>query len=465
MQRFRRLLRDPIRSRQPTVWAPLLAAALWAALPGLARAEPAVGRVTMLIGDARVVRADGQSRVLAAGAEVHAGDRVETGANGHVHLRFVDNGSASVRPDSSLELTSYRFDARRPQEAEVRLRVDKGTARSISGDATATDKSRFRLNTPIAAIGVRGTDFVVQTDSRGVRATVADGAIVVSPFGEGCNVGALGPCLGLDGRELTAAMGRVMAELRVGERSTQLVPASEIAMATAVMSANRNGIDRQSWAAAVESARASGLLAAEPSSAQQQRGNDFSAAELLTLAAVTVPNIDRAPRLDAQLVWGRWSIAPAPTDKLTVPFTLARLDRHVTVADLESGLFRRNPAAGGELFPTELAGRVEFRLDRASATYESGNGIESALVRASNLTLDFGRRTFATALDLATASGVRGELRVAGEVRADGLFAVSDANQRVAGAVSVDGKEAGYLFETGRLGDLFRGRTLWSSGP
>lgn len=52
---------------------------------------------------------------------------------------------------------------------------------------------------------------------------------------------------------------------------------------------------------------------------------------------------------------------------------------------------------------------------------------------------------------------------MAGDVRGDGTFSVRDlgSRQSVAGAVSLDGKEAGYLFERGLGSGLFRGKTLW----
>ena len=81
------------------------------------------------------------------------------------------------------------------------------------------------------------------------------------------------------------------------------------------------------------------------------------------------------------------------------------------------------------------------------------------------LTVDFDRRSFATALDLRAASGVEGRLRMAGDLRRDGLFAILDETQRIAGALSSDGKEAGYLFATGTADSLFSGRTLWGTGP
>lgn len=416
-----------------------------------------VGQVSLLIGEAHVVRSDGTRETLRRGDGIRVGDRVETAANGHVHMRFVDNAAVSVRPDSSLEVQAYTYDPQKPSSNEIRLRVEKGTSRSISGAATDFDKTRFRLNTPIAAIGVRGTDFIVQTDLTGVRATVSDGAIVVGALGGACSSNGLGPCAGNDVRELSADMGRLMAEVRSGDSLTRIVPAADLSMVTVASRGDHGEGGRPSMSAV----RALGLAAAEPTQLELQRGNDRAAAELLTLAAVNVPDLNRPSDLAGQLIWGRWGILPDGVDKLSVPFALAQLDRHVTVADQQMGLFRANQTVPGELFPTSLGGTVEFKLTRASATYELGGRTELAAVNASNLTVDFSRRTFATAMDLTSASGVKGELRVGGSIRNDGLFTVKDADQFVSGAISLDGKEAGYLFDRKSGSGLFHGRTLW----
>jgi hypothetical protein len=52
-------------------------------------------------------------------------------------------------------------------------------------------------------------------------------------------------------------------------------------------------------------------------------------------------------------------------------------------------------------------------------------------------------------------------------VGANGVFSVGDRSaprqnlEVVSGAFTLDGKEAGYLFERGTAGGLFRGKTLW----
>lgn len=458
-----------LASRQTRGWRLLALGGLCvgaALMPAIAATgAEAVGHVSLLIGQAHLVHADGSRSALQRGSPVAVGDRIETGANGQVHLHFVDNAAVAVRPDSVMQVQAYQYDPRRPEASEVRLKLERGTGRSLSGGATQVDKTRFRLNTPIAAIGVRGTDFVVHAQADAVRATVADGAIVVSPYGVACQASGLGPCAGLDSRELSAAMGRLMAEVRPGERSTNLVPATDLAAVSTALAQDRQERNANRQQQALELARNAGLTAAEPTPGQQQRGNDQAAAEVLTLAAVRMPNLNRPPELGAQLVWGRWAVTSSENDKLTLPFALARVNRQVTVADQEMGLFRREGAgSGGQLLP-EATGVAQFRLTRASASFEGAQGLEVAAILASNLTVDFNRRTFATALNLSTPSGATGGLRLAGDVRADGIFALASGDQRVAGAVALNGKEAGYLFETGTAGQLFRGRTLWSAGP
>lgn len=424
--------------------------------------EQAVGQVSLLIGAARVVHMNGTSEPLKRGASILVGDRVETSANGHVHVRFIDNGAVSVRPDSILEVQAYRYDVDKPQANEVRLRMEQGTSRSISGAATDADKNRFRLNTPIAAIGVRGTDFIVQSDASGVRATVADGAIVVGALGNGCSAAALGPCTGADARLLSADMGRLMAEVRPGERTTHVVPAAGGIAAVA-------GAEERVAAmnAAESAARAASLAAAEAKGFAPLRESDRAAADLLSIASASVAELNSPADLTAQLVWGRWRVSgAAANDNVSVQYSKVIDGRHWTTANNRDGdvLLRMSDPSNPnqELRPISDTPIVEMRLSRAQASFEYGNKqTEAATVNGGSLTLDFDRRTFATALGLSSPTGGKAELRMGGDIASDGTFAVRSNTQMVSGALSLDGKEAGYLFERAVGNGLFRGKTLW----
>lgn len=434
--------------------------AVGAAGPALAT-QPPVGRVSLIIGEAHVTRADGQRELLRRGADIQVGDRIQTAANGHVHVRFIDNGVVSVRPESVLEVQAYRYDAQSPALNEVRLKLDQGATRSISGSATEYDKSRFRLNTPIAAIGVRGTDFLVHADHDGMRATVADGAIVVGPLtAADCRADALGPCGGESARVLSAGMGRLVAELAPGDRRTRLVPAADVMVVAAVKAGSPGH----------EHAQSDALVYGV---------NDRSAADLLTLAEVQLPGPGANPAsalnrpvdtagaagVAGALAWGWRGVGTTGGDKVAVAESIAALGRSYTgIGDADFGLYRAAQTEPGPFLSDSLNASVDFHLTRAAATFETAGRSESASVERGALTIDFARRTFATGLQLSSASGARAELRAGGQLGNNGIFAVRDSEQVVAGAVSSNGNEAAYLFQRGFGGGLFKGRTLWGAG-
>jgi hypothetical protein len=250
-------------------------------------------------------------------------------------------------------------------------------------------------------------------------------------------------------------MSHLMVEVQRGEKVARLVPVASTMLATGSSGAE----DRLAALRAAENAaRSAGMLAAEP-----YGRNDAAAAQMLVIAAGSLPDLNRRANLDGQLLWGRYTLSAAFNDDVSVPFAIARLGRHEATGSEQFTLFRADDPTnpGRELRTGE--GQVDFRLSRAQATYENAGTVEAASVDGGTLSLDFSRRTFATALALSAPSVGNAELRMAGNVRGDGTFSVRDVDSRqsVVGAVSLDGKEAGYLFERGLGSGLFRGKTLW----
>lgn len=183
-----------------------------------------VGQATLVIGQALLVNESGR-QALKTGMHVHSHDTIVTEANGHVHLRFIDDALVSVRPRSQLKIQAYHYDENHPEQSEVKFDLQSGAARAVSGRAAHAAHDRFRLNTPIAAIGVRGTDFIVSASNDRVRAFVNEGAIVVGAFSDLCQAAALGPCA--DGTELKGGtqqlleLDRLAAEPRLIDMSLE----------------------------------------------------------------------------------------------------------------------------------------------------------------------------------------------------------------------------------------------------
>ena len=164
-----------------------------------ARAADA-GKIIFVAGKAEVA-----GRPAVDGAPVQEGQMLSTGGDGFLYIKTVDSGLFILRPNTQARIATYHVDDKNPANTRVKFELLSGVARSKSGNAVKQARQNFRFNTPVAAIGVRGTDFTVFTDNDTSRVAVISGAIVMSGFGAACNPGGAGPCEGSASRELSAA--------------------------------------------------------------------------------------------------------------------------------------------------------------------------------------------------------------------------------------------------------------------
>ena len=199
--------------------------ALINAVPAIAGGEPptsVAGQVVFAVGDAYVISLSGPQKA-SAGSIVLAGDRLVTGVNGYVHLRMADGAFLGVRSDSLLEINEYMFDTSKPENGRVRLFLKEGTVRAISGRISHENKQNFRLNTPLAAIGIRGTDFVAAADQQSTQVAVTSGGVSMSLYGSQCVLVELGSCLGDNVIDLNAKRVNSFLVVRQGQAAAQIL--------------------------------------------------------------------------------------------------------------------------------------------------------------------------------------------------------------------------------------------------
>ena len=122
---------------------------------GTARAADVFGTIDATHGTALVHAADGGTRPAAPGMQVNVGERIETGADGEVHLVTADEGFIAVRPSSQMRAESYRTAAK---EENIVLTLFKGALRSVTGWVGKRNPGTYQLKTSTATIGIRGTD-------------------------------------------------------------------------------------------------------------------------------------------------------------------------------------------------------------------------------------------------------------------------------------------------------------------
>ncbi len=149
------------------IWA-LLAIALLLLATGARAEEEIAGRVLLSIGTPVAVGMDGSERALQRGSAVRRGDTLRTGPRDRLQLRFTDGSRLAMRPDSEIAVDDYGFsDAAAPSEAQISMSLNRGGFRTITGGIADRNPARYRVQTPYAVVGVRGTDWSAVIDDLG----------------------------------------------------------------------------------------------------------------------------------------------------------------------------------------------------------------------------------------------------------------------------------------------------------
>lgn len=144
----------------------------------------AAASVEFVTGEARVVGKDGAARAALSHVRVFSGETVATGRNSRVVLRFSDGGTIALQADSRLRIEDYRFSGRVDGDERSYLSLLRGGLRAVTGLIGHYAQRNFRLITPTATIGVRGTEYALRYTDR-LIAAVTEGEIELCN-GSGC---------------------------------------------------------------------------------------------------------------------------------------------------------------------------------------------------------------------------------------------------------------------------------------
>ena len=134
------------------------AAALTAGASGVF-ANTATGTVTHLAGTLSAKKTDGSTRVLSPRSEVASGDTLSTERESHAQIRFGDGAQVTLKPSSSFRIDNFGFAKDKPKEDSFLTTVLAGGLRIVTGLVASRNRSKFRMGTATATIGIRGTTF------------------------------------------------------------------------------------------------------------------------------------------------------------------------------------------------------------------------------------------------------------------------------------------------------------------
>lgn len=140
-------------------------------------ADVEIGSVIRLQNNVLLNR-NGQSEALYVGASIQLNDKIETETDARLEILFVDGTKLTMGDNAKIMIDEYVF---RPDQGIGRIffNILKGSFRMITGNVAKLEKKEVAVQTPVAYVGVRGTDFFAGNALGKYGVLLFDGLITV----------------------------------------------------------------------------------------------------------------------------------------------------------------------------------------------------------------------------------------------------------------------------------------------
>ena len=116
-------------------------------------AADSVGTVTKVINQAQI-----GSNTAVSGIPVYMNDRLRTGSDSRLQVTFRDNSVLTLGEKANVVVDRYVFDPEK-SKGEILLKATQGAFRFAGGRLKQMSDRKITVNTPVAALAVRGTEF------------------------------------------------------------------------------------------------------------------------------------------------------------------------------------------------------------------------------------------------------------------------------------------------------------------
>jgi hypothetical protein len=138
-----------------------------------------IGKVSTIFGDANIKRGSKTIKVK-LGTILEEHDTISTTKKAKLQIIFKDDTIVTLGKNSALKVDDYVYDDKAPKNSKTSLNFFKGSFKSVTGMIGKLNKSKFKLKTKSASIGIRGTTVIGNQE----MVAVTSGAITVTAFGK-----------------------------------------------------------------------------------------------------------------------------------------------------------------------------------------------------------------------------------------------------------------------------------------
>jgi hypothetical protein len=155
--------------------------------------DPTFGLFAVAKGDVSIIDAKSVSRKANVGSKVIAGESIQTGPDSRAKVVMADRNVIVISPDTQMVIAKYEHDGK--GKKEVALDLMKGKIRNNVEQKYDEEKNTFKVRTPTAVVGVRGTQFITGYDTNTKVTDVVTLRGVVTMMARSSSGGPTGPAV------------------------------------------------------------------------------------------------------------------------------------------------------------------------------------------------------------------------------------------------------------------------------
>ena len=126
------------------------------AIATTSRTSTQVGKIVFVKGIASLTLPDNSIQILGRGDPLYINDLIHTGIGSKAILKLIDGTQISLIENTDFKVTLFSM---QKNQEKAELQLLKGGMRTITGLINKNKTGQFTLVTPVASIGIRGTDF------------------------------------------------------------------------------------------------------------------------------------------------------------------------------------------------------------------------------------------------------------------------------------------------------------------
>jgi hypothetical protein len=148
--------------------------------PAASSASMAGGSIYVVSGTVFVAQGKNPAHRVTDHEAIVSNTLVNTGENSSALLKFEDGQVVTMQSNSTFRVREYRYDAKKIENSNIVFSMLKGGMRFVTGLIGKARRQAFRLATPNATIGIRGTDFMVTMAGKSMYGQVLTGKIAMT---------------------------------------------------------------------------------------------------------------------------------------------------------------------------------------------------------------------------------------------------------------------------------------------